>query len=401
MLYSQDLFFEYLDMIDGITGNTRWSQRNENTIPAKRTLIYQTSYPPFFDSWTTQCNNVKFSIVPGTRIGVRLTTDLRSSLNQLGQELNAVLAYWIDLVNYDEAQNNPSLKYTDLIKFADQDQRYNGHRFCTEGVTEPDRNNPNTFFFNFGSNAEKSGDVSEAALVTEAQIVNSGVLNNTDPATCLDVPQGPTELLQPVECALAVLLSNNSDPQNSSALWPNVLVPESVQKSFHPKINGFSETKDQILQALSYRLPSNYDGPPAERFLRIMCIGDEMSGSGNNNQAYRYQLFRLLTDNAPIPGVLRPVVFVGSNSNGRDPWGRNEAFPGTINQISDQIPDDAPASSRANVVIIMAGTQDLENLSTDDDAGLQQVVDDLEALITKVHNSRSSIAILVAQLPPM
>lgn len=97
----------------------------------KRTALYVTSYPPFFDTWTSQCNKVRF--IDG--FGAEVTQGRRRKLNLLGQELNYAVSMWIDQQNYFVTGAKPDV--VDFVKFADQDEMYNGHRFCREGVNEP------------------------------------------------------------------------------------------------------------------------------------------------------------------------------------------------------------------------------------------------------------------------
>jgi len=74
-----------------------------------------------------------------------------------------MVAFWITHMNqqYDNLDwpNNPSPIY-----FVDQDTEYTGHRFCKNGVTEPDTTHPDTWFFHM-KNAELGAKTSDFAGV--------------------------------------------------------------------------------------------------------------------------------------------------------------------------------------------------------------------------------------------
>lgn len=114
-----------------------------------------------------------------------MTEEQRERLNMVGQELNSALATWIDEANYiytDFIDRQKQAPKTSMIKFANQDFRYNGHRMlnrprtfqvttmrgvfgfvpaamyasqlltivtgmCREGVEEPDLDDEDTWFF--------------------------------------------------------------------------------------------------------------------------------------------------------------------------------------------------------------------------------------------------------------
>jgi hypothetical protein len=140
VLYGTQFHQNYTNVLKEISQNMNWPFRSPTSNPRRRTALYQTSYPPFFDSWTEQCNNAKFF---GTILGKKVTIELRDKLNLLGQELNYVISSWIDQHNYIATAVEPgwaSGDAVDFVKFADQDDRYSGtggHRFCRDGIHEP------------------------------------------------------------------------------------------------------------------------------------------------------------------------------------------------------------------------------------------------------------------------
>jgi hypothetical protein len=102
-------------------------------------MIYQTSYPAFFDALTPQCSTITFNPLIDT--SPLLTTAVRSKMNSIQAELNTMIAFWIANVN---------AKYSNTfspIIYVDQDEDYTQHRFCNKDTTEPDSDNSNCWFF--------------------------------------------------------------------------------------------------------------------------------------------------------------------------------------------------------------------------------------------------------------
>lgn len=54
-LYGADVYQQWADLIRDYQLGMQWLTRPADQ---KKTAIYQTAYPPFFDSWTTDCNYV-------------------------------------------------------------------------------------------------------------------------------------------------------------------------------------------------------------------------------------------------------------------------------------------------------------------------------------------------------
>ena len=99
--------------------------------------LFVTSYAKFFNNETTQCNDVNFAYWGDSHSkhnkNANLQQELRTQLNLLVSDVNALLQAIV--------KSNPG------VMFADIDPLFEGHRFCEPGVTEPDNNNPNIWFF--------------------------------------------------------------------------------------------------------------------------------------------------------------------------------------------------------------------------------------------------------------
>ena len=114
LLYSE-VFPKYGSMMELMQERLDWCN-NEGTGTGRRrydceTLVYQTAYPSFFESYTEQCDGVNFR-PPGIPNGPKITRDIRTKLNQLTQELNTLVAYMIADINYIQRErlfpNHPS-----------------------------------------------------------------------------------------------------------------------------------------------------------------------------------------------------------------------------------------------------------------------------------------------------
>ncbi|KAH0399425.1 SGNH hydrolase, partial [Aureobasidium melanogenum] len=102
--------------------------------------IYYVGYAPFFDAASTQCNNVSWDFHGGDFVHTKLTTDLRTRLNVLVSQMNGIL---------EEIINGADDKVI-FVDYSGWVARVGG-RFCEEGVTEPDVNNEDSFFYQKGT----------------------------------------------------------------------------------------------------------------------------------------------------------------------------------------------------------------------------------------------------------
>lgn len=105
--------------------------------PSGRLLV--TGYATFFNEETTTCDGVTFSIRNPEQF---LTRQLRRDLNHLVRMLNHVIR---------SAAEAAGAEYVDM------DEMFEGHRFCEDGVSEPDDMRSDTWFFNleYGSGNER------------------------------------------------------------------------------------------------------------------------------------------------------------------------------------------------------------------------------------------------------
>lgn len=96
--------------------------------PSGRLLV--TGYATFFNEDTTACDGVTFSITNPEQL---LTRRFRREVNELVRMLNQVIGAAVEASG---------------AEYVDIDSIFQGHRFCEDGVHEPDDSRSDTWFFN-------------------------------------------------------------------------------------------------------------------------------------------------------------------------------------------------------------------------------------------------------------
>jgi lysophospholipase L1-like esterase len=380
-LYEGTFYNDYFPMINSMISKLNWCPASEGRTRAQDcfTLVYQTAYPSFFESYTTQCDSVGFVPYIG---GPTVTQALRSTLNQLGQELNTMLAYYIANINYDQRADHT---IADFMQFADQGERYAGHRFCREGVTEPDRNNPNTWFFNLLSNPDTTtpfGGTDTLGPASDYIVVDPNSCNTT------------SDMGDQLACAFSQMVSDGQ--LSGSDQVPAYTAPESRTKTFHPNTAGFGAVSAEVQQRLSY-ISAAVEGrgcPSAQGLnLRIVGIGDSITSGYQSSDGQGY--FTSLNENLGVfvdgcPG--NTYEFIGSQTSGDF---HNEGYPGqTISQIQASVSQTQTLGQRPNLILLMAGTNDINN-GGDPAAAVQ----DLSSFIDYLFQQCPDATILVQHIP--
>lgn len=110
--------------------------------------LYVTGYGQFFNAATTLCNDVTFARTanpkPDGKPHNMMTTTLRTTFNDMSLGLNKAIQAAVAL--------NTGVTYIDI------DSALTGHRFCEEGINEPDQTNENLWLFHYPYN-EPNPDV--------------------------------------------------------------------------------------------------------------------------------------------------------------------------------------------------------------------------------------------------
>ena len=109
--------------------------------------VYMTGYVIFFNENTSLCDSSSFRIYNPHYDSTHkeegqpfLTMALRTRLNDVVKALNAMLSRITDFVNADYAG-------AQKVFFVDPNPAYAGHRWCEDGVYEPDNDRLDTWLF--------------------------------------------------------------------------------------------------------------------------------------------------------------------------------------------------------------------------------------------------------------
>jgi hypothetical protein len=335
ILFGQKFHDRYNDVMNGILSNMAWDKRGYFR---SNTGIYQTGYSQFFDSYTDQCDDTSFYIIDF--VGPKIKKDLRIKLNRLVHEVNYVISYYADLLNEKHSRavgGNPGV-FTSAINFIDVDIGYNGHRFCREGVQEPDHHNKDTHFFNL--NLLASTDNNETVTVSD------------------------TNMTVPYKNATAEWIdANYGDGVHASATW--------VMKTFHPTEEGFYHTKEILLYPkLRFRDAMRFWGGTSSRNVDLVVLGDYVAFASQDPNSSIYQgiipHLKAIFRNHRYYGMplgsnvnVRPT-FSGS----RKPNNANSEFHecyklASIDELHNNFVDSPDFSTQNKVILLMAGTIDV------------------------------------------
>ncbi len=359
-LYSREMYNDYNNVLNSALEKLTFEQRSSRN---KRTALYQTGYPQFFDSFTTQCNTI--TLMYGL-IGPKLVQELRRNLNRLTHEVNYVLQYWMDNINvHHTTQKFWDTRYSTALDWVDQDLMYTNHRFCRQGVNEPDRGNPDTWFFHLR--------IPRPADSVSAENNNTAMDNNT---------------------AAAIVEFNRT------FTWEGVdatVAPMWVTKTFHPTSAGFRETKNLIMFKLHYDDALRaLAGVPAN----IMVVGDVVAAGGYNPQSETYQGFRghlnsILGDYRLMPGGGMRRTFIGSQSAGYLGYLEHECYlDANLARLYDYLNVSPDIYLQRKVVLLMAGTRDMVYDEEVADAPTRLV-----KIIDLIFDKDPSAVVIVGQIP--
>ena len=161
--------------------------------------IYMTGYVTFFNDSTPMCNSSSFRIynphydaTHKEQSGPFLTTKLRQQLNDVVRDLNKMLRSVADSVNaiYNQSQR---------VIFVDPNPAYAGHRWCEDGVYEPDNDRLDTWLFLSGSTDNNLPDNPGSALESYNQEQSEQIAGPNfslpDPTTCRQTLRHSTSIM--------------------------------------------------------------------------------------------------------------------------------------------------------------------------------------------------------------
>jgi lysophospholipase L1-like esterase len=363
ILYGQDFYNSYMKLMKQILQIMGWQNRQGQP----STAIYQTGYSQFFNAYTDQCDHTSFMPYDPINVAPLITKDLRITLNRLTHEVNYMLAYWIDILNFQNSKPpTPFHQLTSAINFVNADMIYTGHRFCRDGVTEPDRNNADTWFFHLLGSQGETG------------------LNNPNNLSPSDINSQMDQYYN----------ATGQDLKNAP-LW--------ITKTFHPTSEGMQETagflispKLRYYQAVQAMIGITFD---------IMVLGDIVPYASQDPNSPIFQGFiphlkalfrdhRFMRTPLGNPAISPRLNFIGSQHSPNLGGEFHECYQDvTINDLLLRFQESLDSHSQNKFVILQAGTKDL--LYGEED----QAPNRLAQLVYLIYERDPNAVILLGQIP--
>ena len=270
--------------------------------------LYWTGYAHFFNQGTSQCDSVTWSYWNRSDPPY-LTQDLRGKLNDLTDQLNAAIN--------DAIVRNNGRDPRQPIVFVDYNNKFEAHRYCEEGVNEPDPNRPDTWFFEW--------DTTEAYTVTEPH----------------EFPDGSPEKQFQDWIDKQAAEDGTLTPASQGSHW----IADSLAKVFHPRIDGHNAIKDALLETYAAHPPSSPWGAYVPGWCGIhvkQYQKNEPDGDHPNSPDYVFavNIFdskgNLINSDPPGSGNGVSVV-----APANQPQSLNSALPLVLKIIAGNVDDDA------------------------------------------------------------
>ncbi|KAK3938513.1 SGNH hydrolase-type esterase domain-containing protein [Diplogelasinospora grovesii] len=220
-----------------ILDKVRWETKPYFTITV-------TGYARFFNAETEACDEYSLGVWWGGIRAPKLKRDVRQRMNEL------VLAVNLKLKTAVETLNRQFL--SPKVLFVDYDRKFEGHRFCEEGIKEPDYNRTETWFFLPGGpdNAPGTPQVPDMPPPVGVGVleVNSPLV---DPETCWEAAEKRGDWGEKALCLMAMAKHRDptlrlKDPERFTAQNSMWYVPTYYGKTFHPRALGHKVMRDEI-----------------------------------------------------------------------------------------------------------------------------------------------------------
>ncbi|KAI1201549.1 hypothetical protein F5X97DRAFT_338488 [Nemania serpens] len=183
--------------------------------------LYLTGFPQFFNAETEACNEVTFARTANPdddgKEHTKMTMEIRREFNDMSVQLNKAIE---DAVARNSNQG---------VSWVPIDGEMDGHRFCEEGVQEPDQNNDKLWLFHYPYNEPKD-DAVDGPLQEAFDKVTAGVDINTAFKTYNDFQNALLDALPHDANATGILDSLwNSIGYRVKVFHPQVLLHEKIQ----------------------------------------------------------------------------------------------------------------------------------------------------------------------------
>ncbi|KAK3997318.1 lipase 1 [Cladorrhinum sp. PSN332] len=215
----------------------RWERRPDF-------FVTVTGYAAFFNAETKKCDGVTFGVWNGEGGGgIKLTKEVRRRMNELVRGANEILRGVVETVSEGFGGKRKAV-------FVDYDGEFEGHRFCEEGVEEPDYERAATWFFlPGGKDTNGKGEVYEE----EEKVIGEGD-KLVDPWECEEVVEESGDWGERAVCDM--VRAKWRDPElrfvsgherlrvaPGDSMW---FTPTYYGKTFHPRSVGHEAIRDKI-----------------------------------------------------------------------------------------------------------------------------------------------------------
>ncbi|KAK4448512.1 putative esterase [Podospora aff. communis PSN243] len=246
-LASPDFDLRLLLVLREILDKVRWEKHPDFTITV-------TGYARFFNDATPDCDDVSLGVWwggAGVVRGPKLSREVRRRMNELVVRVNEKIRATVEGVN-------GAFMGMERVLFVDYDEEFEGHRFCEEGVKEPDYGREETWFFlpGGGDSGEGRGAPEPPPKDGEGWLEKESELVEAE--TCLERAEKGGDWGERALCYMAVVKERFPEErlmwedkeerlkgQEVRTMWR---APTYYGKTFHPRSKAHEAIRDKIYE---------------------------------------------------------------------------------------------------------------------------------------------------------
>lgn len=235
---SPDFELRLMLILREVLDKVKWERHPEFAITV-------TGYARFFNEHTKKCDDVSLGVWWGgngiTR-GPKLTRGLRMRINRLVEAVNEKIRRTVEGVN-------GAFAGMERVVFVNFDEVFEGHRFCEEGVVEPDYGREETWFFLPGG--ADTGNGNETVVVGQRDgWLREDERHLVDTERCLKWAEKGGDWGERALCYMAAVKERSPEErlrggEVGDSSWR---APTYYGKTFHPRSRGHEAIRDHIYQ---------------------------------------------------------------------------------------------------------------------------------------------------------
>ena len=207
-----------------------------------RFRLYVTGYGQFFNNVTTACNDVTFARTanptPDGKPHVMMTNEIRTEFNTISVGLNSVIKAAVA----ENAQNG--------VIYININGPLPTHRFCEEGVNEPNQNNPKLWLFHYPYNQQPGPSPETGSSGPDYSSLVEAAKNKVYGTASITQFRAQYPDARSVDDAFYNTLNQNalqalSGGVDAAGFWDSI---GSRAKLFHPQIEYHNWIQDSIIK---------------------------------------------------------------------------------------------------------------------------------------------------------